>query len=76
MVENLQKAIEAHPKAVRPRLILARHYLSRGKPEKASLLVSELDDIQKGSPAVLNVIAMTQLAKKEFAGANFTDWCL
>jgi putative PEP-CTERM system TPR-repeat lipoprotein len=72
MVENLQKAIEAHPKAVKPRLILARHYLTRGKPEKSSLLVSELDEKQKESPAVLNVIAKTQLAKKDYAEALTT----
>ena len=70
MVGNLQQAIEAHPKAVKPRLILARYYLTRGNPEKAYFFVNELDEMQKNSPAVLKVIAISHLAKKEYAEAR------
>lgn len=70
MIDRLQQAITAHPKAVRPRLALARYYLARGKLDKASLLVNELDEIQKKSPAVLRVIAISHLAKKEYKEAR------
>ena len=70
MVENLQKAIEAHPQAVMPRLILARYYLANGKPERASLLVNELDEQKKSSAAILEVIANTHLLKSEYQQAQ------
>jgi len=70
MVGRLQQAIGAHPKAIKPRLILARYYLTRGKPEKASFLVNELDEIQKNSPAVLKIIAVSHLAKNEYKEAR------
>ncbi|HDZ62412.1 MAG TPA: PEP-CTERM system TPR-repeat protein PrsT [Nitrospirae bacterium] len=72
MVGNLQQAIKAHPKAIKPRLVLSRYYLSRGDPEKAFFLVNELDEMQKISPAVLNVIAMSYLAQNEYAEARAT----
>ncbi|HDZ62149.1 MAG TPA: PEP-CTERM system TPR-repeat protein PrsT, partial [Nitrospirae bacterium] len=54
MVARLQQAISAHPNAINPRLMLARYYLARGKPDKAAFLVNALDDeIQKNSPAAL-----------------------
>ncbi|HDZ62140.1 MAG TPA: PEP-CTERM system TPR-repeat protein PrsT, partial [Nitrospirae bacterium] len=73
MVGRLQQAITAHPDAIKPRLVLARYYLARGKPDKAAFLVNELDDeIQKNSPAALRVIAMSHLAKKEYKEARTT----
>ena len=73
MVARLQQAISAHPNAINPRLMLARYYLARGKPDKAAFLVNALDDeIQKNSPAALRVIAMSHLAKKEYKEARIT----
>ncbi len=73
MVGRLQQAITAHPNAIKPRLVLARYYLARGKPDKAAFLVNKFDDeIQKNSPPALGVIAMTHLAKKEYKEARIT----
>ena len=70
MVGYLEQAIKAHPQAVKPRLVLARYYITRGNPEKASFLVNELDEMQKRNPAALKVIAMSHLAKREYAEAR------
>ncbi len=72
MVETLQRASTAHPKAIQPRLILARHYLLKGKPEQVQPLFVDLSDMQKGSPPVLGVIGLSQLALRSFADAKFT----
>ncbi len=72
MVETLQKASAAHPNAVQPRLLLARHYLVKGKPEQVQPLFVDLSDMQKGSPSVLGVIGLSQLALRSFSDAKFT----
>lgn len=68
----LQQAMKAHPKAIAPRIALARYYLSKGRPDKVSFLVNELDEIQKSKPLVLKVIAMSQMAKNEYPEAKLT----
>jgi len=72
MVTYLQQAIEAHPKAIGPRLILARYYLSKGKSEQVSILVGELDKVQMETPSVLELVSLARLAKGDFLGAKQT----
>jgi len=72
LVSHLEQAIEAHPLAIQPRVILARYYLGKGRPELVSPLFATLDDIQKKSPQVLHVQAMAQLSQRDHGAAKFT----
>ena len=69
MLEHLQQAATAHPESVRPKVLLARYYLTRGKPEKVPSLMLELS--QRQSPAVLEVMALTQLAQQRYPEAKY-----
>ncbi|MET0012494.1 MAG: XrtA/PEP-CTERM system TPR-repeat protein PrsT [Sedimenticola sp.] len=70
MVERLQQAIIAHPEAVQPRLVLARHYLVINKPEFVQGLFSELANEKRNTPEVLMILASSQLALQKFADAK------
>ncbi|WP_279245282.1 XrtA/PEP-CTERM system TPR-repeat protein PrsT [Candidatus Litorirhabdus singularis] len=72
MVSRLEQAIAAHPEALEPKLILARYYLSTDRAQKVPVLFTELDSTLQDVPAVLNVIALSQLAEKDYAAARFT----
>lgn len=69
MLEHLHQAATAHPESVRPKVLLARYYLTRGKPEKVPSLMLELS--QRQSPAVLEVMALTQLAQQRYPEAKY-----
>ena len=72
MVEHLRQAVDAHPKAAQPRLILARYYLTRGEPEQATSLLAPLDEKQKQTPPALKVMGMAELQQKKYAQAKIT----
>jgi putative PEP-CTERM system TPR-repeat lipoprotein len=72
MVRNLDLAITAHPRALQPRIILARYYLAIGKLPQVSFVLANIDDIHKDNPSVLNIIAVAQIAQKEFSQAKIT----
>lgn len=72
MVGHLKQAMKAHPKAAQPRWLLARYYLSKGEPDQVPVLLNELDDAQRKSPAVLSIMALSQLARKAFLDAKYT----
>lgn len=72
MSEHLQQAAEAEPMALQPRLLLARLYLSQGKPEQVAPLFASLDRQQQQTPDVLQVTAMAQLSSKDPKAAQFT----
>ena len=71
MLENLQKAAEAHPGAVQPRVLLARHYLAQGEPEMVPRLMADLQEEQMRHPYVLDVMAMSQLAQGQYQNAMY-----
>jgi putative PEP-CTERM system TPR-repeat lipoprotein len=70
MVHYLKQAIEAYPKAVDPRLALARYYLSEGKNEQVAVLVGEFDQAQMKTPSVLELVSLAQLAKGDYSEAK------
>ncbi len=72
LVELLEQAIEAHPGAIEPRLLLGRYYLSEGRPEKVAPLFATMEEVQKQSPQVLQLMALAQLSQKEHGEAQFT----
>jgi len=72
LIGHLEQAIKAHPAAIEPRLLLGRYYLSEGRPEKVAPLFSSLEEVQKQSPQVLQLMALAQLSQKEHGEAQFT----
>ncbi len=70
MVERLQQAAVAHPKAIEPKAMLALYYLSQGKPGKVPALMFELSEKQKNHPVVLEVMARTRLVQKQYPEAE------
>lgn len=71
-LEHLDRAIKAHPDSAAPRVVLARDYLAQNEPGKVAPLMIELSKTQKGSPAVLEVMAMAQLAQKQYREAKYS----
>ncbi len=72
LLGHLQQAITAHPKALQPKLMLASYHLAQGEPNKVPPLMVELSEGQKLTPAVLEVMALSYLAQKQFAEAMHT----
>ncbi|MCB1679156.1 MAG: PEP-CTERM system TPR-repeat protein PrsT [Halioglobus sp.] len=70
MQSRLRQAADAYPKAIQPRIFLARHYLVQGKPDQAQLALSELDKTGKANPEVLNVQGMVQLQRGNYRDAR------
>ena len=71
MLEHLQQAATAHPKSVQPKVLLARYYLTQGKPAKVPALMLELSEEQRQNPDVLDVMARAQLAQKQYPEAKY-----
>ncbi|MBV1927909.1 MAG: PEP-CTERM system TPR-repeat protein PrsT [Gammaproteobacteria bacterium] len=69
MLVYLERAMEAHPSAYQPRLILARLYLSKGRSDKVAVLLGGLEG-GDGNPEVLYVVGLAQLAEKDYHSAQ------
>jgi putative PEP-CTERM system TPR-repeat lipoprotein len=72
MVAHLEQARKVDPTAVYPRLMLARFFLAEGKPDQVAPLFTDLDPQQQQSPDVLPLVAMAQLALRDYAAAKHT----
>ncbi len=72
MESHLKQAIEAHPAALQPRLLLGRLYLGRSRPDKVSQVFLDLENEKKLAPAVLQLLALAQLATQDNSQAQFT----
>ncbi|MCB1704566.1 MAG: PEP-CTERM system TPR-repeat protein PrsT [Halioglobus sp.] len=71
VVTQLQFAIEAHPEALEPRLMLARYYLWKNTPAKIPALFASLSELQQQAPEVLRLMAMSQLAEQQYGMALY-----
>ncbi len=72
LVAHLEQAMAADPAALQPRLLLARFYLGKGKPEQVAPLFSNLEARQQQAPDVLRLLAMAQLSSRDAGAAQFT----
>jgi putative PEP-CTERM system TPR-repeat lipoprotein len=72
MEARLGQAKLADPTALPPRLMLARLYLARNKPEQVAPLFSDLAASQQQSAEVLPLMAMAQLATRDASAAQYT----
>ena len=71
-VSWLRKAASADPAAPEPRLMLGRHFLSRGLVKDALALAAEAETISPTNPAVLELLGTSQLAAGERSAAQAT----
>jgi len=69
MVAILEKAIEAHPTALRPRINLARHYLSHSSSEKVKNVLDRRNETVDKSPDALELLGAAQLDERDFKSA-------
>lgn len=71
-IQRLEKAMRLYPTVVKPRLVLAEHYINTGNPGQVSGLIETLDLVTKKQLPVLEVIANQFLAQKDFKSAAKT----
>jgi putative PEP-CTERM system TPR-repeat lipoprotein len=71
-VAALEAAARAHPQAWQPRLLLARHYRSRGNPAEALTLVSALGQTSADNPLLVEEQGLDQLTGGDAAKAQET----
>lgn len=69
MLVYLERGMEANPSAYQPRLILARYYLSKDRPEKVAVLLSGLNT-GADNPEALYLLGQAQLAEEDFHSAQ------
>lgn len=72
MQSHLQRAVEAHPDALAPRILLARFYLLRNEASKVTSLFVDLPNKVARNPEVLGVTAFSELALGEYRKAEVT----
>jgi putative PEP-CTERM system TPR-repeat lipoprotein len=70
MVAYLQQAMKYHPYQMFPRVLMGRYYLSISKPAEVLPLFSELSDEQQSQPLVLHVVALAEIALKDYSAAK------
>jgi putative PEP-CTERM system TPR-repeat lipoprotein len=71
-VDWLERAREAAPQALAPRLALAEEALAQGAPGRALVVAQEALRIAPQDPAVLEVLGRAQLAAEDYAAAQKT----
>ncbi len=72
MMGYLERAADAHPQALQPRLTIARYYLSKNQAENVAPLFNGLSKVQQNQPQVLQIMAMAQLSSDEHEEAEAT----
>jgi len=71
MIDILEQALAAHPEAVKPRVVLAKYYLTKGQPERVPSVIGPYE-VQTADPEILSVMAASQLAEKKMEDARET----
>jgi putative PEP-CTERM system TPR-repeat lipoprotein len=71
MVAQLRHAIEVHPDALEPKLMLARYYVWKNTPNKIPALFAFLSELQQQSPEVLRLMAISQIAEQQYGKALY-----
>jgi tetratricopeptide (TPR) repeat protein len=72
MTQYLDRAMNAQPNALAPRIVKARLFMTEKQPEKVIGLFQGLDQSVNQSSDALFVISKSQLAQKKYTEARFT----
>ncbi len=65
MVAKLTQAVQDHPNALQPRLLLARYYLQLDQAQRGQTLLEEIRPNYPENPALLAILTETQLASNQ-----------
>jgi len=76
MVGYLQRALNAHPQSITPKVMLARYFLISNQPQEAMSLFQGLDDTQNKNPKILENMGLAHLALQQFAQAKESFFAL
>lgn len=71
LVAQLEHAIETHPEALQPRIMLARYHVWENRPAKIPALFAVLPESQRQSPEVLRLIAISEVAAQQYRKALY-----
>ncbi|MCB1843425.1 MAG: PEP-CTERM system TPR-repeat protein PrsT [Halioglobus sp.] len=72
MLNYLRFAMDAHPDATEPRLVLARYYIATGQLDEAGPLFDSLSQAQRNQPDTLATLASFELASGHYNQALIT----
>lgn len=74
----LSRAAEATPHEATPRISLARHYLTKKRPDKALTWARQAHDLDLRNPSAMEVLGDAQLANgdKDSASYTYLQWTL
>jgi putative PEP-CTERM system TPR-repeat lipoprotein len=65
-VSHLNQAIDAHPNAIQPKLVLSHYYLTLNQPDKALLTINKNTTPKTNDPAILLITAMAHLQQRKY----------
>jgi putative PEP-CTERM system TPR-repeat lipoprotein len=71
-VSRLTEAVATHPEALKPKLLLARYQLAKGRPEQVAVVMGDAREKHPDNPFVLAVIGEAQLAQNQGDDAKVT----
>ncbi|PLX63017.1 XrtA/PEP-CTERM system TPR-repeat protein PrsT [Sedimenticola selenatireducens] len=69
---RLERAMRLYPDALKPRLVLAQHYINSGNPGQVAGLIETLDAEARKQLPVMEVIASQEIAQRNFKSAEKT----
>lgn len=72
LVYWLERAAKAHPNAIPPRAVLARHFLVRKQAQRALALANEVVGANPDNPAALDLLGSVQMAINDYTSATST----
>lgn len=72
MVARLNEALEEHPQAIQPKVVLARHFLSTGQPEKVKPILSDLPEEWQNTSLVLRLLASAQYEQGLYSDMRYS----
>ncbi len=71
MLAYIKQAIELNPRALKPRVVMARYLLEEGQPERVPALFLGLERQVKSDADALLVLSKAQLLQENYAEAQF-----
>ncbi len=69
MVDWLERAREADPKAIRPRVVLVNYFLKHQEPLKGVTVARELVTANPNNPLAVKILGLALMSHKDYGGA-------
>ena len=72
MLGYMEQGLKAHPDSLYLKVLMARYYITEGRPEQVLIVLGDLDSAQRNLPDVVNVIGLSQIERGKFLEAKGT----